>query len=345
MGATPRILEPRSAWLAADVADEEVWTEHLTPDELAELDDAMRHALATTDDLLAIGRDEFPLPRLATRLRRIEEELIDGRGFVRIRGIDRAAHSQAEMEVIYWGIGIHLGTPWAQNHHGHLLGDVTDQAKAIDDPTTRGNELGGFALPFHCDGSDLVGLLCLANGVRGGRSAVANLVAIHNRLVVERPDLAAALYDDYPYDFRGEQAPDRAPYYLVPVFTEWHDRLFARVIPPYIEASQRHPDAPRLSPVQREALTALVSMAEDPAHHITMELRPGDIQLINNFHVVHGRTAYEDDREAGQVRHLKRLWLETEVLADRPPRFANRRTHWSRQRTASRVDPTSATTS
>ena len=35
------------------------------------------------------------------------------------------------------------------------------------------------------------------------------------------------------------------------------------------------------------------------------------MQFINNYHVLHGRTAYEDDRAAGRVRHLKRLWLET----------------------------------
>ena len=99
------------------------------------------------------------------------------------------------MEVLYWGIGMHLGLPWAQNKHGHVLGDVTDQGKAADDPTARGNELGGVALPFHCDGSDLVGLMCLENGRAGGLSAVASSVTIHNRLVAERPDLAAALYD------------------------------------------------------------------------------------------------------------------------------------------------------
>jgi hypothetical protein len=52
---------------------------------------------------------------------------------------------------------------------------------------------------------------------------------------------------------------------------------------------------------------------------------------------MHGRTAYEDDRAAGRVRHLKRLWLETSVLASRPPWFANRTHHWSERRTASRL--------
>lgn len=337
---TPRILEPQCEWTAADVADEEVWTEHLTDAELEELDASLRHAVQRSDDVLQLTKDDFPLPTLAARLADIEAELIDGRGFVRIRGIDRAAYSQDEMELLYWGIGTHLGLPWAQNKHGHVLGDVTDQGKGVDDPEARGNELGGIALPFHCDGADLVGLMCLENGIAGGLSAVSNSVRIHNRLVRERPDLAAALYEPYPYDFRGEQAEGGKAFYAVPVFTEWDDRLFVRCIPPYIWASQRHDDAPRLSDVQREALQAVEAMAADPDNHVTMELAPGDIQLINNFHVMHGRTAYEDDRSAGRVRHLKRLWLETEVLASRPPWFANR-SHWEQKRSASRLRVTS----
>jgi alpha-ketoglutarate-dependent taurine dioxygenase len=333
----PRVLEEQCEWTAADVADEDLWTEHLTDAELAELDASVRHALRRSDDVLELTKDDFPLPTLADRLAAIERELIDGRGFVRIRGIDRAAYTQAEMELLYWGIGTHLGLPWAQNHHGHVLGDVTDQQKRTDDHTARGNELGGIALPFHCDGSDLVGLMCLENGRAGGLSAVVSSVLIHNRLVRDRPDLAAALYEELPYDYRGEQPEGGKPYYTVPVFTEWDGRLFVRCIPPYIWASQRHPEAPRLTDLQVEALQAVVEMADDPANHVLMELQPGDIQLIDNYHVLHGRTAYEDDRAAGRVRHLKRLWLETTVLTSRPPWFTNHRSHWESQRTASRL--------
>jgi hypothetical protein len=333
----PRVLEPQCAWTADDVADESTWTELLAADECAELDAALRHALAKSEDVLEIDKDDFPLTTVAERLRRIEDDLINGRGFVRIRGIDRDAYSQSEMEMLYWGVGMHLGLPWAQNKYGHVLGDVTDQQKALNDPTARGNELGGVALPFHCDGSDLVGLMCLTNGRAGGLSAVANSVTIHNRLVEERPDLAAALYQPFPYDFRGEQPPDGQPFYTVPVFVEWDGRLFCRCIPPYILASQRHADAPRLTPLQREALDAVVEMANDPRNHVAMELLPGDMQFINNYHVLHGRTAYEDDRDAGAVRHLKRLWLETTTLTDRPPYFQHHRSHWEEKRSASRL--------
>ena len=332
----PRILEPNCEWTSDDVADASTWTETFTADELAELDASLRHAQQRSHDVLDLTKNDFPLPTLAARLIDIERELLDGRGFVRLRGIDRARYSQDEMELLYWGIGAHLGLPWAQNKHGHVLGDVTDQNKTPGDQTARGNELGGVALPFHCDGSDLVGLMCLENGISGGLSAVANSVVIHNTLVRERPDLAEVLYQPFPYDFRGEQPKGGKAYYELPVFTEWDDRLFVRCIPPYIWASQLHDDAPRLSPLQREALQTVVAMADDPANHVLMELRPGDIQFINNYHVLHGRTAYADDAPAGRVRHLKRLWLETELLASRPPIFANR-SHWEANRSVSRI--------
>jgi hypothetical protein len=318
--------------------EEALWTEPFTEDERAEVDAALRHALAKSDDVLELGRDDFPLPTLQHRLLEIERELINGRGFVRLRGLERDAYNQTEMEIIYWGIGMHLGSPWPQNKHGHVLGDVIDQQKAPNDPTARGNELGSVALPFHCDGSDLVGLLCLSNGISGGLSAVANSVTIHNRLVRESLDLAAALYEPFPYDFRGEQASGGKPYYELPVFTEWNDRLFVRCIPPYIMASQRHSTAPRLSDAQRKALGRLVELADDPELHILMDLQPGDMQFINNFHVMHGRTRYQDDRSSRKVRHLKRLWLETSVLADRPPHFErNVSSHWDANRSASRL--------
>jgi hypothetical protein len=59
---------------------------------------------------------------------------------------------------------------------------------------------------------------------------------------------------------------------------------------------------------------------------------------INNYHVMHGRTAYADNAAEGRVRHLKRLWLETSVLVERPPYFENSfDSHWNAKRVASRM--------
>ncbi|MGD0747521.1 MAG: TauD/TfdA family dioxygenase [Acidimicrobiales bacterium] len=335
-----RELEPAAEWRAADVADQESWTLRLTEADHAELQVALATAKQKSTDPLELERADFPLDALAAKLDGAVKTLLDGRGFVRIAALDTDRYGDDDLTLLYWAIGLHLGEPWAQNKHGHVLGDVTDQGKTVDDPTVRGNELGGIALDYHTDGSDLVGLLCLRAARTGGLSCVANAVAIHNHLVRESPDLAAALYDALPYDTRGEQAEGARDFYSVPGFTEHAGRLFVRFIPQYILASQRHPDAPRLSPTAREAISTVSALANDPDFNVYMDLQPGEMQFINNYHVLHGRTAYEDDVAHGYKRHLKRLWLATYALSDRPAHFAalgGRRRHWEERRSVSTI--------
>jgi len=330
-GTAPVPLEEQCEWRTDEVGDGYVF--HLTDDHVVELDAALVHAEGRVDDVLDITRDVFPLPTLAPELARITDDLVNGLGMVLMRGVPVERYSKDRASAIYWGVGMHLGHPWPQNAKGHLLGDVTDQGRAIDDPTARGNELGGIPLPFHSDGSDLVGLFCLDAGAGGGDSLVANAVTIHNDLVRDEPDLAAELYQPFPYDLRGEQAPGSKPWYTMPVFTRREDRLFVRYIRPYIESSRRHADAPRPSDAARAALDRLDAMCADPQYRVAMGMQAGDMQFVNNYHVLHGRDGYRDDRAAGKIRHLKRLWLETDLLADdaKPERFRLGRTdgYWS----------------
>ena len=46
-----RVLEEACEWTSADVADEASWTEVFTDAERSELDAALRHALAKSDDV------------------------------------------------------------------------------------------------------------------------------------------------------------------------------------------------------------------------------------------------------------------------------------------------------
>jgi hypothetical protein len=334
-------LEPACEWRRTDLADRYVF--HLTDEHVAELDAALVHAEAHTDDVLDITREHFPLPTLAAPLASLTDELINGKGVVLIRGLPVDRYSKPRASAIYWGVGMHLGRPWPQNAKGHLLGDVTDQNRAVDDPSARGNEIGGIAFPFHSDGSDLVGLFCLDAGAGGGASLVANVVSIHNELARTEPELAAELYAPFAYDFRNEQAPGAKGWYTMPVFTRRGDRLFCRYIRPYIEAARRHEDAPRPSEAARQAMNRVDAMCADPEFHVGMMLEPGDMQFVNNYHVLHARDAYEDDRARGRIRHLKRLWLETEVLTDddKPEWFRlGRNDQWwsSKGRTKSELD-------
>ena len=180
-------LERHAEWRAADVADPDAWTHRLTATEIAELEAALAVARSHTDDILDVDKTHFPLDTLVPVLDGIADQLINGRGFQRISGLPVERLGPDDSSWIYWGVGLHLGVPWAQNAKGHLLGDVKDQGKALDDPTARGNEIGGAGLGFHSDGSDLVGLLCLDPGVSGGESLISNALLCHNLLGPVRP--------------------------------------------------------------------------------------------------------------------------------------------------------------
>lgn len=335
MSTTPAVeelipLETHCEWTTEELGDRYVW--QLGDADIAELASALEVAESRRDDVLDVTRDDFPLPSLGPRLEATADALINGDGLALIRGWPVDRFTREQNEIVYWGVGLHLGEPWPQNARGHLLGDVTDQGKDPNDPNSRGYEVGGVALPFHSDGSDLVGLFCLDPGNEGGRSLVANAVAAHNEMVREAPELAAELYQPLPYDYRGEQREGGKAWYMVPVFQRWSDRLFVRYIRPFIDSSQRHPDAPRLSDRAVEAMDRFEALCKDGHRTAAMPLQPGDMQFIDNYHVVHGRERYADDAEAGKVRHLKRLWLETRVLTpdDKPRRFRLDRSasHW-----------------
>jgi alpha-ketoglutarate-dependent taurine dioxygenase len=67
---------------------------------------------------------------------------------------------------------------------------------------------------------------------------------------------------------------------------------------------------PPLSPAQLEAMAVLDQLNSDPRFSVTMDLRPGDMQFLNNHIILHSRTAYEDHPEPERRRDLIRLWLD-----------------------------------
>jgi hypothetical protein len=66
---------------------------------------------------------------------------------------------------------------------------------------------------------------------------------------------------------------------------------------------------------------------EDLAEELCFEIPfdPGDIQLINNYVTLHGRTAYEDYPERDRRRHLLRLWLKVFGARTLPPEYGEGR--------------------
>lgn len=56
-----------------------------------------------------------------------------------------------------------------------------------------------------------------------------------------------------------------------------------------------------------------MEVTERPQMRVSMELRRGDIQFVNNYLLLHARTEYRDSET--QRRKLLRLWLDDQSSA------------------------------
>lgn len=299
------------------------WTHPLDDDELRELERAAQHCLEKSDDISKIRRQDFVLPRLEPRLRRIHDALIHGTGFALLRALPVSTWSKPVTAAVFFGIGQHLGFARPQNARGHVLGHVIDMGLRADDPNVRIYQTHARQT-FHTDSSDIVGLVCLQQARSGGDSALVSSNTIYNEMRRDHPELAAALFDSIATDRRGEIASGQKPFFEIPVFT-WHAEMMSTIYQrQYIDSAQRFDDAMRLTPLHIEALDCFDALANDARLNFLMRLEPGDMQFVHNHTLLHDRTAFEDWEEPSRKRHLLRLWLSSPEARPLPEVWAQR---------------------
>jgi hypothetical protein len=295
-----------AAWRGSDQVGRRDWVHELSVDEVGELVDAVEVVRRSGVPLEELRREQVPLPILSSVIDGWADQLYAGRGFVLVRGLPVDELGEAGAAIAYVVLGVHLGVPVSQNAAGDLLGHVRDDGSDPDDPTVRRYRTR-LAQPFHVDGSDVVGLLCLQPAKLGGLSQIASSVTVYDEVARRRPDLEPLLHEPWYFDRYGEERPGERPWFAAPILSGLPDRFRFVYLRWYIEKAQSHPDVPRLTGAQVELLDLIDELAHDPNLHLDMDFKPGDIQWLANRTILHSRTAYEDDPAA--PRHLVRLWL------------------------------------
>jgi hypothetical protein len=297
-----------AVWRGAD-QDARDW---IVPIEADEGDELVRAALPWRGrPLQDLTRDQFAIPTLLPKLATAAHTLEHGRGFVMFRGLPAERLPQEVVEVIYWGIGLHLGVGVSQSAAGDRLGHVFDRGAADQERYyTRGG-----ALEFHMDPVDVVGLLCLRTALSGGASRIVSAGEVHNVILAERPDLLRILRRGFHNSRRGHgQGTSAAP---VPVFADAVHGLECYFLPQTIRqaAEEGYP----LSALEKEAIALIGAVANRSGLYLDMDFRMGDIQFLSNRTILHARTDYVDPPEPERKRHLLRLWL---MMPQWPPRPA-----------------------
>jgi alpha-ketoglutarate-dependent taurine dioxygenase len=279
---------------------------------LVELERALTELRAGPVPTLLLLPEHFALDACRRWIETVRERLDRGPGLVVLDRLPVERLSAAEAVDLYWLLGNLLEPPVAQEWKGTMIFDVRHDGAEYD-ADTRGAATP-VGLEMHNDSSmgeappNYISLLCLNTAKSGGTSIASSSLAAHNHFRRHRPDLLARLYGAFYRDHQRYQAADAAATNIRPVFAlEPHGvrvRFNARhIFRGYEKTGQT------LDPLGVEAVQAMDAFLSAPENRLDFALERGQIQILNNRVIVHGRTPYEDHAEPERRRHLVRLWL------------------------------------
>jgi hypothetical protein len=297
-----------AAWKVADFASPADYTIELTGSQLDEIGHAIRQIKSAGLGLGSLQREHFPLPSLRPVFDEIGYQIKDGRGFMVVRRLPVEDYSKDEIGIMFWGLGTHLGHGLSQSVMGDRLGHVKDFSR--EDPLARAYRNKQELSP-HTDFCDLIGLLCLRSAKSGGVSRLTSAISVHNAMLEECPEALARLYRGYVFHRRGEEQPGELPCtpYRVPIFSNTEGKLSARYVRTYVEAGEAAAGRP-MGEAELAVLDRFEAVTKRPELMLEFTLRPGEMYFINNYTILHARTAFDDgDAEEDRRRHLLRLWL------------------------------------
>jgi TfdA family taurine catabolism dioxygenase TauD len=227
------------AWRGCDLSKEDI-----------SFDLSQRHIAALEDVLLKICKAGLPLgeirsehcrhPVLDDDLKRVFDGIQEGRGIGIVRGLPVEGHSVEDISTMFWALGTHFGRGVSQSALGDLLGLVRDETPPGQPESARGY-LSPRELSLHVDLAQIVGLMSVRQARQGGYSQYASGLAVHNEILVTRPDLMPLLYRGFPYHRRGEEGPTATPItpYDVPVFSNRDSQVSVFMVREIINAAFR----------------------------------------------------------------------------------------------------------
>lgn len=326
--STSSFLQGACVWKGPEMAQHERWVKHFPEVVLQEIDTAVQQTEGL--DWKALNQQNFPLPSAKPFFDDVREELENGSGMVKMRGLDVSRYSHEQLRSIWYALGHHLGTPMFQNRRGEVMREIKDEGMGVGAKlygatvdasgkeflSSGARTLSPGQLRFHTDRCDVVGLLCVRQASEGGVSKLASSATVYNEILKRRPDLHELLCRPIPRARFGEEAGGEHIAYDLPIFGVKNGKLTSHFSLTYIENAQLLPGVRQLSAAEHEAIQMLLDVSQEMCFE--MRFAPGDMQLLNNHVIYHGRTAFKDDASTGQDRLLMRLWLSVPNSRDLP---------------------------
>lgn len=309
-------------WTPHDLDQSQDWHYTLTASDASEIKQAVEHIRNNNIDYLNINPGSFELPELGKKFKQIDHELNNGWGLFQLHGLPTAELDEMDNMRMALGVSSYFGKFRGQNKQNWVVSHIRDFGIdpslpiSLPSRTNQGTNM-------HCDSSDITTLTCLGVSKSGGESAVANAQQIHNHMLEHHPDLHRELFSLIPYDRKNEIGPGQDPWFMMAICSWYQQQLTTSFNIQYVESCQQlMPQAPRLTSTQWDAVRMYDILTRDPKFCYKYHFQPGDLQLLCNHVMVHGRSTFQND--ADHVRHLLRIWVSPEHGRSLPEYFIPR---------------------
>ena len=314
-------------WKVSDFKDENEWTYHFSDDEILELENAASQIIKNNLAPTSFSKKDFVLNKLENVLSDQLDILQQGRGFIRLRGIQPEKYDELTIQTIYWGVCSHFGSGIPQNSKGELMSGVKDYGDKLksDNPYREGIRLHRTTakIDAHTDSCDHVALLCVQRAKEGGESGVISALALYNEILKNKPQYLETLCKGFYIDLIGKGKTEKElSSHPIPVFSYYGGKMCSRFNKVQIElGAEKHSGG--LDSLSQEAIDYVQHLTEKDEFHLKMMLEKGDIQILNNRVTYHTRTKITDHECPTKKRLLYRVWLNAPKPRPMDPNFAN----------------------
>jgi alpha-ketoglutarate-dependent taurine dioxygenase len=206
-----------------------------------------------------------------------------------------------------------LGEPLPHDSGGAPIRDVADRGSLLETTSTVRYSDTRHGGNLHTDGChrpghvpDLFALYCVRQASSGGALVLVHVSDLLDRLSDE-PGVLEALRLPVHFDTR-DRTPGAPRTVRRPILETVDGAPRISYLREYIDSAHCRPDVPPLAADQVRALDVLDALLDRTDLHTRRRLRPGEMIVIDNRSVIHGRTTFP--AEVGPAgRLLLRVWI------------------------------------
>ncbi len=174
--------------------------------------------------------------------------------------------------------------------------------------------LGGS---IHSDGPQLdtppnyVAMACLNQAEKGGSSVLTDTRLIFRYLNKKNKEVLNTLKKKFPFEKRGFSKNGKLSNKIIlkPIFELKNRTLRFRYLRDYIESGYRSKNY-KITKQIKKSFNVLDSLLEKRRFIKKFKLNKGDILILDNRYMAHGRTKFQFDKKGHNSRVLLRTWIK-----------------------------------